>query len=778
MYSLIYLFVCLFFFSMREESSAFHFYDKYNAEVVNEGQGERPEAYSLSCDVIIKNIDGVLSSMVTRVLVIDQNLEVFHEAFVKPLKLSGNDSTEVDLRWESYYQVRTRLVQMLRSQIIVGHKLNYYLRLLQMRHPVYLRRDTAHFSKFRTANDSRRYSLKQLSKKYLDLKVDRFNITLSAVISMQLYLKFRDEWDREMQVRPLIPPLQAYAIFCETVKGKRQDGGSMDMLAKVVVVDSNGATVYQKMITPEGPILDYRSSATNLYPSNFTNTVPINNEREKLAALLRGRVLVGHGLSRDLKLIGLKHPYMLRRDTSTYDRFHRGLAPIHCSTLKDIAEHFLDKTNLQGPQDPANTAMQLYLQYRRDWDLHGKKKAESSKDIQYQGPKRKLITPVAVYYDRILVSTKLGQLKVIGRMVIVNGNYQCIYDRFVKPNNMEVLDCFTENTGIHMDDILQGTSTEDIKKDLVNILRDKILVGYNLKHFLLLLGLRFQIYYRRDLRLYNKFILPHNLKPSISQIAQRFLNVSLTPYTQPVEKARIFMNLYYKYKDDWDIFVAQTYRDLKMVSLNKLIGYSNSSYDNYEPVAMYCSSVTIKNWGLLGYQMLARVTVVDVEGDQVYDQFVKPYSEIVDYRTNETGIHPQQLLHGEEYFKVMEDVIKVISSKIIVGEQLSKCFKLLRHKVDWWLLRDISLFSPFKRLNNHYLNLKEICQKYLNLQLMNESDPLEKARAVMQIYNKFKHLWEVEIKRKHEVLINKAKMFQAFRNEKDVPQYNRSHLLL
>jgi RNA exonuclease 4 len=44
---------------------------------------------------------------------------------------------------------------------------------------------------------------------------------------------------------------------------------------------------------------------------------------------------------------------------------------------------------------------------------------------------------------------------------------------------------------------------------------------------------------------------------------------------------------------------------------------------------------------------LARVSIVDYDGNILLDQFVKPVEKVVDYRTEITGIRPEHLEKGK-----------------------------------------------------------------------------------------------------------------------------------
>lgn len=67
-------------------------------------------------------------------------------------------------------------------------------------------------------------------------------------------------------------------------------------------------------------------------------------------------------------------------------------------------------------------------------------------------------------------------------------------------------------------------------------------------------------------------------------------------------------------------------------------------------IAMDCEMVGIGYDG--NDHMLARVSLVNKFGDCIYDKFVKPREEVIDYRTNISGVRREDLLNGEDFTKV------------------------------------------------------------------------------------------------------------------------------
>jgi RNA exonuclease 4 len=89
--------------------------------------------------------------------------------------------------------------------------------------------------------------------------------------------------------------------------------------------------------------------------------------------VLKGKILVGHALKNDLKILNLHHPWYNTRDTSMYGPFmkmsHKGIwKPRRLSELTRVV---LD-TSIQQKEhcsvEDARAAMSLYCSVRDEWD--------------------------------------------------------------------------------------------------------------------------------------------------------------------------------------------------------------------------------------------------------------------------------------------------------------------------------------------------------------------------------------------------------------------------
>ena len=77
----------------------------------------------------------------------------------------------------------------------------------------------------------------------------------------------------------------------------------------------------------------------------WLNSPPLPVVAGRVAAAIEGKVLVGHGLQKDLQSLGLSHPPKLTRDTMTYAPFQ---AHGHARKLKALAADLLGSTIQAG----------------------------------------------------------------------------------------------------------------------------------------------------------------------------------------------------------------------------------------------------------------------------------------------------------------------------------------------------------------------------------------------------------------------------------------------
>ncbi|GMF43730.1 unnamed protein product [Phytophthora fragariaefolia] len=117
--------------------------------------------------------------------------------------------------------------------------------------------------------------------------------------------------------------------------------------------------------------------------------------------------------------------------------------------------------------------------------------------------------------------------------------------------------------------------------------------------------------------------------------------------------------------------------------------------DNARIVAMDCEMVGV---GLSGKtSVLARCSIVDYDGNVLYDKPVRPVEKVTDFRTHVSGIKSSTLRHAIPFAQCLKEVGKLLQDKIIVGHALKNDFQALMFTPPKHLIRDTAYYRPYMR---------------------------------------------------------------------------------
>ncbi len=161
------------------------------------------------------------------------------------------------------------------------------------------------------------------------------------------------------------------AIDCEMVGAGV--GGSLSILARVSLVNSNGAVVYDTYVSPTHCVTDWRTRFSGIRPHHVKDAPKKSEVVEKVRRLVAGRVLLGHAIHNDLEMLEIEHPQTHVRDSARYPALMRSLpnGKLKPKKLSVLADEELGSTIQVGAHcsvEDARAVVALYKKHEQDWE--------------------------------------------------------------------------------------------------------------------------------------------------------------------------------------------------------------------------------------------------------------------------------------------------------------------------------------------------------------------------------------------------------------------------
>ncbi|KAL7691674.1 putative ribonuclease H-like superfamily, exonuclease, RNase T/DNA polymerase III [Plasmopara halstedii] len=168
--------------------------------------------------------------------------------------------------------------------------------------------------------------------------------------------------------------------------------------------------------------------------------------------------------------------------------------------------------------------------------------------------------------------------------------------------------------------------------------------------------------------------------------------------------------------------------------------------DNSRIVGIDCEMVGV---GLSGKtSVLARCSIVDYDGNVLYDKKVRPVEKVTDFRTHVSGIKSSSLRNAIPFAQCLKEVGKIVQDKIVVGHALKNDFQALMFTPPKHLIRDTAYYRPYMRrkMNGTKLypkSLKHLAEEVLGKHIQTgQHDSVEDARATLELYKREQYAWE------------------------------------
>ncbi|KAJ7493645.1 ribonuclease H-like domain-containing protein [Mycena latifolia] len=163
-------------------------------------------------------------------------------------------------------------------------------------------------------------------------------------------------------------PGKFLALDCEMV-GVGPEGAE-SALARVSLVNYYGAVQLDAFVRPRERVVDYRTEWSGVREADMVHAKPFEEVQRQVADLLKDRVLVGHAVFNDLKVLLLSHPRPLTRDTQHYAGKFK-VAKSKYVALRNLVKQELGAA-IQGGEHSsvtdARATMAVYRLHRREWE--------------------------------------------------------------------------------------------------------------------------------------------------------------------------------------------------------------------------------------------------------------------------------------------------------------------------------------------------------------------------------------------------------------------------
>lgn len=161
-------------------------------------------------------------------------------------------------------------------------------------------------------------------------------------------------------------------------------------------------------------------------------------------------------------------------------------------------------------------------------------------------------------------------------------------------------------------------------------------------------------------------------------------------------------------------------------------------------VAIDCEMVGV---GPGGYESaLARASLVDFHGTQIYDSYVRPKERVTDWRTAVSGISIKEMRFARDFAEVQKEVADILKGRILIGHDVKHDLTALMLSHPAKDTRDTSKHHSFRKLGNgRKPALRVLAQELLNVEIQTGAhSSIEDARVTMLLFRKHKSAFDVD----------------------------------
>ena len=143
---------------------------------------------------------------------------------------------------------------------------------------------------------------------------------------------------------------------------------------------------------------------------------------------------------------------------------------------------------------------------------------------------------------------------------------------------------------------------------------------------------------------------------------------------------------------------------------------------------------------------LARVSIVDFHGKQIYDSYVKPRELVTDWRTNYSGISRKDMRFARDFTEVQSQVRQILGNRVLIGHDVKHDLDALELSHPPRDIRDTSKHIPFKKYGHGPKPaLRVLARRLLGVEIQTGAhSSIEDARATLLLFRKHKSSFDVD----------------------------------
>ncbi|KAI2640850.1 ribonuclease H-like domain-containing protein [Hypomontagnella submonticulosa] len=174
---------------------------------------------------------------------------------------------------------------------------------------------------------------------------------------------------------------------------------------------------------------------------------------------------------------------------------------------------------------------------------------------------------------------------------------------------------------------------------------------------------------------------------------------------------------------------------------------------------------------------LARVSVVDFHGRQVYDSFVSPRERVTDWRTAITGITPRVLATARSFDEVQIAIAELLKDRIVVGHDIRHDLAALQLSHPSSHVRDTARFAGYRKYGHGPKPaLKVLAREVLGVEIqMGHHSSIEDARVAMLLFRRRKSEFDVQHASRYGLPTEKTTASETIKAKKGGGRKKKKH---